>query len=139
MPYGNGGRGMKNKFRYYSVLSYISTGFRCPAVEPLVFDPVPLAKLSHAQSGCYISSHGKLAGSYWEVGVSYQLGLKMPQLKDNLHYRTYLNEVRNVCHLPYGDPLSFLHLMLASVFRPDTKLGSLRTTSFHRWIYVLAL
>lgn len=57
MSHGGGRRGMKNKFNYYPVLSYINTGLRCPSVEPPVFDPIPLAKLFHAQSGCYISSH----------------------------------------------------------------------------------
>lgn len=52
---------MKNKFSYYPVLSYISTRLRCPVVEPLVFDPIPLAKLSH--DNLVVTYH-----HIWEVG-----------------------------------------------------------------------
>lgn len=73
-------------------------------------------------------TNGEMAGTYGRAGGSYQLVLKMPQLKDiyislmTTTYHTYCNKVRTVCYLSFWGSLPFLHLMLASMFIPDYRV-----------------
>ena len=115
-PWGVGCTGgVKNKFNDCPGLPHTDTGLRCPAVQPLVLDPVPPAGLSHSQSGCHTAAQmGRWLGLMGEQ-VALPAGAKNAPTErylcftsDNLPYGIHCSKVGSVCSLFFGGSLSSL-------------------------------